>query len=89
MGYGEVVDLAHTDAGRLFAAFVSFAGFGTLTFIFSSLTVFFLETDLNEALRRRDQALARAELADLAARFGAASRKLDEARVALEGATGK
>ncbi len=53
VGYGEVVDLAHSDSGRLFAAFVSFAGFGTLTFIFSSLTVFFLETDLNEALRRR------------------------------------
>ena len=53
VGYGEVVDLAHSDAGRLFAAFVSFTGFGTLTFIFSSLTVFFLETDLNEALRRR------------------------------------
>ena len=53
VGYGEVVDLAHSHAGRLFAAWVSFAGFGTLTFIFSSLTVFFLETDLNEALRRR------------------------------------
>jgi len=44
---------------------------------------------VNEALRRRDQALARTEVADLAARFGAASRKLDEARAALEGATGK
>ena len=44
---------------------------------------------VNEALRRRDQALARTEMADLAARFGAASRKLDEARAALEGATGK
>jgi N-acetylated-alpha-linked acidic dipeptidase len=31
---------------------------------------------VNEALRRRDQALARTEVADLAARFGAASRKL-------------
>ncbi|MBS0511923.1 MAG: potassium channel protein [Proteobacteria bacterium] len=53
VGYGEVVDLSHSHGGRLFAAFVSFAGFGTVTFIFSSLTVFFLETDLNEALRRR------------------------------------
>jgi voltage-gated potassium channel len=53
VGYGEVVDLSQTDAGRMFAAFISFAGFGTVTFIFSSLTVFFLETDLNEALRRR------------------------------------
>lgn len=53
VGYGEVVDLRHTDGGRMFAAFIAFAGFGTVTFIFSSLTVFFLETDLNDALRRR------------------------------------
>lgn len=44
---------------------------------------------VNEALRRRDLALARQELADLAMRFGAASRKLDEARAALEGAGAK
>lgn len=43
---------------------------------------------VNEALRRRDLALARAELADLAGRFVAASRKLDEARAAL-GAAGQ
>lgn len=53
VGYGEMVDLSASQPGRAFAAFVSFAGFGTVTFIFSSLTVFFLETDLNEALRRR------------------------------------
>jgi len=53
VGYGEVVDVSHSHAARVFTAFVAFAGFGTLTFIFSSLTVFFLETDLNEALRRR------------------------------------
>jgi N-acetylated-alpha-linked acidic dipeptidase len=44
---------------------------------------------VNEALRRRDLALARAELADLSSRFLAASRKLDEARAALGGATGR
>lgn len=43
---------------------------------------------VNEALRRREIALARAELADLAARFMAASRKLDQARAAL-GAPGQ
>ena len=40
---------------------------------------------ISEALRRSDRALAQAELADLAARFDAASRKLDEARTALAG----
>lgn len=64
VGYGEVVDLSHTDAGRLFAAFVSFIGFGTVTFIFTSLTVFFLETDLNEALRRRRMEKAILKLKD-------------------------
>jgi len=53
VGYAEVVDLSQSHAGRVFAAFIGFAGFGTVTFIFSSLTVFFLETDLNDALRRR------------------------------------
>lgn len=38
---------------------------------------------VNEALRRGDTALARAELADLESRFRAASRKLDQARAAL------
>jgi voltage-gated potassium channel len=53
VGYGEVVELGHSRSGRLFAAFVAFAGFGLLTFVFSSLTVFFLEIDLNQALWRR------------------------------------
>lgn len=41
---------------------------------------------VNEALRRGDIALARAEVADLAARFSAASRKLDQARAAVSAA---
>lgn len=41
---------------------------------------------VNEALRRGDLALARAEVADLAARFAAASRKLDQARAAVSAA---
>ena len=53
VGYGEVVDLSRNTGGRVFAAGVAFVGFGLVTFIFSSLTVFFLETDLNDALRRK------------------------------------
>ena len=40
---------------------------------------------VNEALRKGDDALVRAELADLASRFTAAARRLDEARIALGG----
>jgi voltage-gated potassium channel len=52
VGYGEVVPLPDLG-GRLFAGFISFAGFGVLTFIFSSITVLFLEHDLDETARRR------------------------------------
>ncbi|MGA8052574.1 MAG: NAD-binding protein [Burkholderiales bacterium] len=52
VGYGEVVPL-HTVPEQVFAGMLAIAGFGTLTFLFTSLTVFFLETDLDETLRRR------------------------------------
>jgi voltage-gated potassium channel len=52
VGYGEVVPL-HGLWGRLFGSLVSIAGFGVLTFIFSSITVLFLEHDLDETARRR------------------------------------
>ena len=52
VGYGEIV---HIDGfgERLFAGLMSIAGLGTLTFLFTSLTVFFLEKDLDRSLRRR------------------------------------
>jgi voltage-gated potassium channel len=52
VGYGEVVPL-HTFGERMFAGFISLVGFGNLTFLFTSLTVFFLESDLDLSLRRR------------------------------------
>jgi voltage-gated potassium channel len=52
IGYGEVVPL-RTLAEQIFAGMLGIAGFGTLTFLFTSLTVFFLETDLDYTLRRR------------------------------------
>jgi voltage-gated potassium channel len=78
VGYGEVVDLSHSDAGRLFAAFVAFAGFGIITFLFSSLTVFFLEVDLNEALRRRrmDKAIRKLRNHYIVCGFGRVGRNV-------------
>lgn len=80
VGYGEVVDLSHTNAGRLFAAFVSFAGFGLVTFIFSSLTVFFLETDLNDTLRRRrmEKAIRKLHKHYIVCGFGRVGRNVGE-----------
>lgn len=52
VGYGEVVPL-HTVWDRLFAGLIAFCGFGAVTFLFTSLTVFFLESDFDFTLRRR------------------------------------
>lgn len=52
VGYGEIVPL-NTFGARLFAGSMSILGLGILTFLFTSLTVFFLEKDLDYSLRRR------------------------------------
>jgi voltage-gated potassium channel len=52
VGYGEVVPLTSFGA-RFFAGSIAILGLGTLTFLFTSLTVFFLEKDLDYSLRRR------------------------------------
>ncbi|MDB5887593.1 MAG: TrkA-N protein [Rhodocyclales bacterium] len=52
VGYSEVIPLG-TTAARMFGGFIALVGFGNLTFLFTSLTVFFLESDLDLSLRRR------------------------------------
>ncbi len=52
VGYGEIVPL-HSLEQRIFAGFVAISGAGALTFLFTSLSVFFLEKDLDQSLRRR------------------------------------
>jgi len=52
VGYGEVVPIDGFGE-RLFAGLIALAGFGAVTFLFTSLTVFFLESDLDYSLRRR------------------------------------
>ena len=52
VGYGEIVPLS-TLGARLFAGLIAISGLGVLTFLFTSLTVFFLEKDLDYSLRRR------------------------------------
>ncbi len=52
VGYGEVVRIDSIGA-RLFVGLISIGGFGTVTFLFTSLSVFFLEADLDLSLRRR------------------------------------
>lgn len=52
VGYGEIIPL-HSLQDRLFAGFIAISGLGALTFLFTSLSVFFLEKDLDYSLRRR------------------------------------
>lgn len=52
VGYGEIVPV-HGFGERRFAGLIALAGFGAARFLFTSLTVFFLESDLDYSLRRR------------------------------------
>jgi len=53
IGFGEVVDLSHSPAGRLFTVFVAVAGIGTMTYMLSTFTAFILEGDINQVWRRQ------------------------------------
>ncbi|MBI3935870.1 MAG: NAD-binding protein [Betaproteobacteria bacterium] len=53
IGYGEIIDLSHNPAGRVFTMFISVAGIGVLTYMLSNLTAFLLEGKINEALWRK------------------------------------
>ncbi|MBL8396303.1 MAG: NAD-binding protein [Candidatus Accumulibacter sp.] len=52
VGYGEIVPLL-SPSDRIFAGSIAISGLGALTFLFTSLSVFFLEKDLDHSLRRR------------------------------------
>ncbi len=53
IGYAETVDLSQSPAGRAFTMLFAFAGIATTWFIFSQLTAFIVEGEINVALRRR------------------------------------
>ncbi|TVT51222.1 MAG: potassium channel protein [Denitromonas halophila] len=52
VGYDEVVPIVGVWP-RLFTGVISLVGFGVVTFTFTTLSVFFLEGDLDDTLRRR------------------------------------
>jgi voltage-gated potassium channel len=53
IGYGEVVDLSRHPMGRLFTVFIAIVGIGTMSYLFSTLVALLLESDLNDALRKK------------------------------------
>lgn len=53
IGFGEIIDMTHNTPARVFTVFLGILGAGTLSFMFSAVTVFVLETDLNGTFRRK------------------------------------
>jgi voltage-gated potassium channel len=53
IGYEEVIDLHHNPFGQVFTMVIAFSGIGLMTYFFSTVTAFVLESDLDTTLRRR------------------------------------
>ena len=53
IGFAEVVDVSRTPWGRPFTMAVAFIGIAATWYLFSTFTAFILETNLNQAYRRR------------------------------------
>jgi voltage-gated potassium channel len=53
IGYGETVDLSSHPMGRLFTVAIATVGIGTASYLFSTFVALLLESDLNNALRKR------------------------------------
>lgn len=53
VGYGEIVDLSTHPAGRVFTMILLFFGVGTFLYVFSSLTGFIVEGNLEHLFWRR------------------------------------
>jgi len=64
IGYAEIPDLSHSPGGRIFTMFIGFFGIGSTWYLFSTFTAFVLETNLNEAYRRRRMLRTIKELKD-------------------------
>lgn len=53
IGYAEIYDMTGRPGARLFTMLIGFAGIGSTWYLFSTFTAFILDTNLNQAYRRR------------------------------------
>jgi voltage-gated potassium channel len=53
IGYGEIIDLTNSSAGRLFTIVIAFTGIGTATYIISTFTAMIVEGQLKETYKKR------------------------------------
>ena len=53
VGFGEIIDLSHNPAARVFTMVIGTAGIANIWYSMSKLTVFIVESSLDDVLRRR------------------------------------
>lgn len=53
IGFGEIIDMSGHPLGRLFTIFIALVGVGTVSYVFSTMVAFLVDSDLNLAMRRR------------------------------------
>lgn len=53
VGYGEIIDLSHNPAGRIFTTIFILLSLGTIAFAVSSITAFVIEGELKNILGRK------------------------------------
>ncbi|MEK6557868.1 MAG: NAD-binding protein [Candidatus Margulisiibacteriota bacterium] len=53
VGYGEIVDLSHNPAGRIFTIILIMFGMGNILYVATTITEFFTDGELQELIRRR------------------------------------
>jgi voltage-gated potassium channel len=53
IGYGEIIDLSASPAGRIFTMALAASGVGVMTYILVNVTAFVVEGELNETFRRK------------------------------------
>jgi len=53
IGYGEIIDLSNSPGGRVFNMGIAILGIATMGYMLSKLTVFIVEGQFDEVLRRR------------------------------------
>lgn len=53
IGFGEIIDMSHSPAGRVFTIFFALTGIGVMTYILLNATAYVVEGRMNEVFRRR------------------------------------
>lgn len=64
VGYGEIIDLSGSPAGRLFTAFLILVGMGGVFYFLTTATAFIVEGQLGQVFRRRQVEKTIASLSD-------------------------